>query len=89
MWKPEKADDSITGVGINKEAADKTRELSAGDKLENKEGIFLVCGSTTLDDRMQHIGVGDTVRITFKEKKDIGKGKTLKIFKVERQQTQD
>lgn len=85
MWKPQKDGDVIEGVLVNKEPADKSRELSARYKLENQEGIFLVWGCTTLDDRMQHIEAGDKVRITFVEKKDIGKGKVLNIYKVERQ----
>ena len=85
MWKPEKDGDSIEGVLVHKEPADKSRELSARYKVENKEGIFLVWGCMTLDDRLQHVACGDTVRITFVEKKDIGKGKTLNIYKVERQ----
>ncbi len=85
MWKPEKDGDSIEGVLVNKEPADKSRELSARYKVENPDGIFLVWGCATLDDRMIHVVVGEKVRITFKEKKDIGKGKTLNIYKVERQ----
>lgn len=81
MWKPEKEGDSITGVLINKEP--KTGELSARYKLENETGWWLVWGSATLDDRMDAVRIGDKVRITYKETKDLGRGKTLKIFKVE------
>ena len=85
MWKPEKDGDGIEGVLVHKEPADRSRELSARYKVENQEGIFLVWGCTTLDDRMQHVDIGDKVRITFKERKDIGKGKTLNVYKVEAQ----
>jgi|TARA_Y100000310_G_scaffold273706_1_gene289363 hypothetical protein len=85
MWKPQQNGDSITGVLVYKEPADKSRELSARYKVENRDGIFLVWGCATLDDRLNHVNIGDAVRITFKEKRDIGKGKTLNIYKVEKQ----
>ncbi len=86
MWKPAKDGDSIEGVLVNKEPADKSRELSARYKVENQDGIFLVWGCTTLDDRLQHVNVGDKVRITFVEKKNIDKGKTLNSYKVEKEE---
>ena len=83
IWKPENGD-QITGKVVSKEPAEPTRQLSARYKLENKDGFFLVWGCATLDDRMAYVEIGDTVRITFKEKRDIGRGKTLNIYKVER-----
>ena len=88
-WKPKENGDSIEGILVSKEPADKARELSARYKVENKDGIFLVWGCVTLDDRMEHIELGDKIRITFKEKKDIGKGKSLNIYQVERQKSPD
>ena len=83
VWKPEKEEDSITGVLIHTEPADKVREMSARYKVENKEGVFLVWGCATLDDRMQCVNIGDKVRITYKSKKELDKGRTLNIYKVE------
>lgn len=83
VWKPEKEGDSIAGVLIHKEPENKERNLSARYKIENKDGIFLVWGSAVLTDRMDCVEVGKKVRITFKEKRDIDKGRTLKIYKVE------
>lgn len=83
IWKPENEGDSITGVLLSKEPKDSKREMSAKYKVENEQGIFLVWGSAVLDDRMECINTGTKVRITFKEKKEIKKGRTLNVYKVE------
>jgi len=81
MWKPENDGDSIEGVLINKEP--KTEEIGAKYTVQNKEGTFLVWGSAVLDDKMQQVGVGSEIRITFEGKKSLGKGKTLNQYEVE------
>lgn len=87
VWKPQKEEDQIEGVLVHKEPEDKAKGISARYKVENSQGMWLVWGCATLDDRMQHIEVGNKVRITFKGKKDIGKGKMLNVYKVEREST--
>jgi len=83
VWKPEQNGDSITGVLLEKHPEDKTNDISARYILEKDDGVFLVWGSAVLDSRMVAVNIGDKVRITFKEKRDIGKNKTLNIYKVE------
>lgn len=85
VWKPEKEGDSITGLLIGKDPADKEKNFSAKYHIENDQGVFLVWGSAVLDERMIAVDEGTMVRITFKEKKEIGKGRQLNIYKVEKQ----
>ena len=82
VWKPQKEDDSIIGVLISTEPkiGDKN---SAKYHIENKEGTFLVWGSTVLDDRMKFVKVGQTLRITFKQKTKNKKNQDLNIYTVE------
>lgn len=81
IWKPEKEDDSITGVLLTKES--RTGDLSAKYKVENKDGISLIWGSVILDDRLALVNIGDTVRVTYKGREKNKKGQDVKIFKVE------
>lgn len=83
VWKPEKEGDNITGVLVNEQPADPTKQLSARYSIENSEGQHLVWGSAVLDDRMKYVNVGQKVRITFLGRKDINKGQQLKLYKVE------
>lgn len=84
VWKPTKEGDSIEGILIHKEPADKSRQMSARYKIEVHPNVFkLVWGSTILDDRMQVVNVGDKIRITFKGKKKNQKKQDVNIYKVE------
>jgi len=83
VWKPQEAGDNVTGILINKEPADESRQLSARYSLEMNGKQVLVWGSTVLDDRMKYVNVGDKVRITFKEMTKNKRGQDVKIFKVE------
>lgn len=83
MWKPEKDGDSIIGVLLDKVPEDKARNMSAKYHLENEQGIFLIWGCAMIDERMIAINVGDKIRVTFVEKKNIAKGKSLNVYKVE------
>lgn len=84
VWKLEKEGDVIEGVLVNK-IIPEDKEESNRYYIETPEGIKMVWGSAILDDRLNFIDVGSKLKITFKERKDIGKGKTLKVFKVERE----
>jgi len=81
VWKPENPEDMIEGVLVAK--TPREGDLSERYKVETKEGIKLVWGSAILSDRLETVPVGTEVRITFKERKQLPKNKTLKIFKVE------
>jgi len=85
FWKPEKAEDSVTGLLIKVEEKVGPNE-SMLYHLEQKGGDTIqVWGSTILNSRMSPVKVGQEVRITYKglaEKGGRGKNKP-KIFKVE------
>ena len=83
VWKPEEDGDSIEGIVLHKTPADKDKEMSAKYYLDDGEGQVMIWGCATLDERMLSVKVSDRVKITFKEKKDIGKCRTLNIYKVE------
>lgn len=83
VWKFEKGGDFIEGVLIDKIMVEKD-EGSNRYFVENKQGIKLIWGSAIIDDRMRFVDVGTEIKITFIEKKDIGAGKTLNIFEIER-----
>jgi len=82
VWKPEKEEDFIEGILVNKKSAVNENE-SNQYFIENKDGIFLVWGSTIIDSRMKFIEVGSLVRITYKETTKNKKNQDLKIFKVQ------
>ena len=81
IWKPENEGDTIEGILVNKKEGLGLNESNAY-YVENKEGIFMIWGSTVLDDRMSVVGVGTLVRIEFKGKKPSKKGNDVKIFSV-------
>jgi hypothetical protein len=82
IWKPEKEDDHIEGVLVNKK-----EEVGVNKSnvyyVDNKEGTYMVWGSTVLDDRMTIVNVGDLIRITYKGVQPNKRGQDTKIFKVE------
>lgn len=84
VWKPENEGDKITGKLVHKSPENRAKDISARFKVENEDGIFLVWGSAIITDKLECIDIGTKIRVTFKGKKDIGKGKTLKVFKVEK-----
>lgn len=83
VWKPLVEEDSIEGV-LKSKKVDVGPNDSKAYYLENEDGVFMVWGSTVLDDRMEVISLGEEVRITFKGLKENNKGQDTKIFKVER-----
>lgn len=83
MWKPQQENDSIVGVLVSKEPADRTKDISAKYMVENADGVHLVWGSAVLDDKMQVVAVGSKIRITYLGKKELPKNKTLNQYKVE------
>lgn len=82
IWKPEEEEMSVEGTLVSKEP--KTDDLSARYTIETENGAhFLVWGSTLLDDRLRLVSIGEFVRITYKDEKDMDKGRKLKLYKVE------
>lgn len=84
VWKPEKEGDFIEGVLVEKREAVGTFESKAY-MLENKEGQFLVWGTTVLDDRMNFIKIEEQIKIEFKGTQKNTKGQEVKIYKVYRE----
>lgn len=82
MWKPENEGDIIKGILTKKE-----QEVGENKNnlyhLETEDGSTSVWGSKGLDDLMLYVKVGDIVRITYKETKELKGGRTFKVFKVE------
>lgn len=84
IWKPEQKGDSIEGVLVHKEIADKVKSMSAKYRLDVGNNEFmLVWGSTVMDDRMQLVKEGQKVRITFEGKVKNLKKQDVNIYKVE------
>lgn len=88
IWKPEADGDSIQGVLIAKRTKVGANESNAYDIECGPDKLFMVWGSTVLDDRMNFVNVGDKVRITYKGTETNKKGQPVKIFKIERQKAQ-
>ena len=65
-------------------ATSKDEDISRRYYFEKDGVMFFVWGSANLDERIRAYKIGDYLRITYNGKKDIGKGKTLKLFTVER-----
>lgn len=87
IWKPVNEGDSIEGVLVNKKTDVGVNDSNAY-YIENKEGTFMVWGTTVLDDRMSVVEVGNLVKIEFKGTAPTKFGKDAKIFKVFRAKTQ-
>ena len=84
IWKPENKGDSIEGVLVHREAADKLKSMSARYRLDVGNNEFmLVWGSTVMDDKMQLVKEGQKVRITFDGKVKNLKKQDVNIYKVE------
>ncbi len=80
VWKPENKGDSIIGVLISKEP--KTEDSSARYNIENQDGIFLVWGTTILDDRLRHVQIGQKLKIVFNGKTKNKRGQDLNLYEV-------
>lgn len=83
IWKPKQNGDDIIGVIVNKTSKDESTGLSAKYQLENENGMFLVWGSTVLDDRLKYVPIGSKVRITFEGQTKNKRNQTVNLFKVE------
>ena len=83
VWKPEKKEDHIIGVLVNKEPKDEISGLSARYYLENVEGMFFVWGCAVLDDRMQYVKVGDKIRITFEGETTNKRNQKVNLYRVD------
>jgi hypothetical protein len=86
FWKPEKVDDSIHGLYINKEShvGQNDSNLYYIEKLDDHE-VLQVWGSTVLDQRMMPVKTGQEIKITYKGLGEKGKGgkQAPKLWKVE------
>lgn len=83
VWKPEKKEDHIIGVLVNKEPKDEISGLSARYYLENIEGMFFVWGCAVLDDRMQYVKVGDKIRITYEGATTNKRNQKVNLYRVD------
>ncbi len=83
MWTPEKVDDCIEGLLI-KVTEDVGQNKSKLYAIKTTDGLKNVWGCVILDSKMDLIGIGSQIKITYKglgEKK--GGNNAPKIFKVE------
>ena len=82
-WKPESEGDSIEGVLVSKQEAG----VNIGARYfiqDASDNVRFLWGSAILDQRMEHIHVGDVVRIEFDGKTTNKKGQTLHKWNVYR-----
>lgn len=83
IWRPEKSEESIEGVLIDKQPSTEfdnmvyTLEANVNGKLEQRT----IYGTTVLDDRMKDISIGKIVKIIYKGEKKVKKGMS-KMFDV-------
>ena len=82
-WKPESEGDSIEGVLVSKQEAG----VNIGARYfvqDASDNVRFLWGSAILDQRMEHIHVGDVARIEFDGKTTNKKGQTLHKWNVYR-----
>ena len=87
MWKP-KEGESVEGELVNKQK-DVSTNGSMLYTIETDKELINCWGSTVLDNRMQLVDIGDSVRITFVRTEKNKKGQPLKIYKVEKRKLSD
>ncbi len=80
VWKPTKDKDHLIGTLIGK--AEKDENIGARYYVENNSGKFIVWGSAILDNKMQFVNIGQTVRICYKGKSKGRNGQDLNNFTV-------
>lgn len=88
VWRPENDGDFIEGVLINKNG-NVGANLSNTYYVENRDGAFMVWGSTVLDNLMSVVKIGERVKITYKGLVQNARGQDTKIFKVEREEKEE
>jgi len=82
VWKPEEKGEQIIGVFVEKKPRDESG-VSARYFLDTNNGRFLVWGCAVIDDRMQHVKLGEKVRITYKGKTKNKRDQEVNLFEVE------
>ena len=81
IWKENGAGDAIEGKLIDRrENGGKYGNESY--TLENDDGVFIVFGTTVLEDRMKSIAIDDLIRIVFKGIEKNKRDENIKIFEV-------
>lgn len=80
VWKPSKEGDTLIGELIRVDDSSKYKNKVYG--IENKEGQWVVFGSTVLDDRMKYAKENDTVKIVYQGNQKNKKGQDTKVFTV-------
>jgi len=83
VWSYNNPEEFIDGVLIAKKSNIGPNNSNTYH-LENKEGIFMVWGTTILDDRMLAIKIGERVKIIYKGTEKNQKGQDTKLFQVQR-----
>lgn len=86
IWKPANEGDLIQGLLISKKE-NVGLNNSRAYHIDTQDGLFMIWGSTVLDERMEFVNIGDVVRITYKGKTPNKKGQMVHIYKVERART--
>lgn len=80
VWKPTNENKSIKGKLVGKEAKD--NNLGARYYIENESGRYVVWGSVMLDNKMQFVETGQTVRISYEGKLKSRQGQDINNFAV-------
>lgn len=82
IWKPSKDGDKIEGVLVRKNPQG-GKYNNESYNIDTGNGLFVVFGTTVLEQRMMFCNVGDMVRITYKGTEKNKKKQDTKIFNVE------
>ena len=83
VWKPKQIGEAIIGVVVGKIPRNETTSLSARYQIKNEKGLYLIWGSAVLDDRMQYVSIGNTVRITYNGKTKNKRNQDVNLFTVD------
>lgn len=80
-WKPEDEGDSIQGKLLRKREKSGKYDGEAYT-IESDDGLYVVFGTTVLEDRMKLVQPGDLVKIVYKGTTKSDKGNDTKLFEV-------
>ena len=88
FWKPEEVGDQLQGTLVKKEedvGANNSKLYGLETDAKKQMAIW---GGTVLDELMNYISVGDFIRVTYKGLKPVAGKNDMKLFEVEKDETE-
>lgn len=87
IWKPINEDDAVIGILLKSDKNDKYDNNVY--HIEHSGKNYIVFGTTVLDRKMEHIEVGDIIKIVYKGIEKNKKNQDTKMFDVYKGSTED